>query len=514
MAETSYQSSPKLTQTADGQPYAPISLFAVAAAVSALIFALIFGLLAVSSFFKKQPLIMQELLFLPALTLVLAFAAFCHLRNSEGTRSGKLFGINLVAVAAGTALLLGAGYAAYLGAIEFAVRKDAENVFLEWSNNLKNLNPADPHDPGLTRAVHRTLEPAVQQRIAATDTAGIRAAFGEMYTQLSQSDIVRICRRNPGQVEFKPLGLVEWVRNPQRVTCTLNADLVSPEGVHTISLKMIAVIAPNGQRLWGLENKPAYMNVMTRRLTPYGKKVEDLEVIGGIMAQRFVESLGPQVLTRMTDPDDLEAFHARIFDDFVNHSFPTGRESKILPVRLRTAFGGGLAAVDPNTIGYEKRLFGEIFQPILPVGNLAADDKVKMEADARAKFEAVWRGNRIVRSGTMLKNSKDVFSILSVDEGKTRVSVPLELVLPGSETAGNTTRGRAILECTDAASLEELKTLRASANPKLATLAGFPELPKGSFTWRVVGIESDMKPAPVSVQQSAPEGSGQPGPGG
>lgn len=509
MAETSYQTSPKLTQTADGLPYAPISLFAVAAAVSALIFAIIFGLLAVSSILKKQPMIMQELLFLPALTLVLAFAAFCHLRNSEGTRSGKLFGINLVTFAAGTALLIGAGYAAYLGAIEFAVRKDAENVFLEWSSNLKNLNSADPYDPGVTKAVHRTIEPSAQQRIAATDTAGLRAAFGEMFTQFSQCDIVRICRRNPGQVEFKPLGLIEWVRNPQRVTCTLNAEIVSPEGVHTFSLKMIAEIAPNGQRIWALENKPSYVNVMTRRLTPYGKKIEDLEILGGLMAHRFIEPMGPQVLTRLTDPDDLEAFHARIFDDFMNQSFPTTRELKMVSVRMRVAIGGGLSAVDPKTMGYEKRLIGEIFQPLLPAVNLSADEKIKMETEARAKFDAVWRGNRILRPGTMLRNSKDVFPILSVDEKGARVSAPLELVLPGGESASNTARGRVILECTDAPSLEELKTLRASADPTRAVLAGQPEPPMGIITWRVVRIESDMKPAPVGVQQqSSPERSG------
>jgi hypothetical protein len=503
MAETSYQTSPKLTHTADAQPYAPISLFAVAAAVSALIFAIIFILLALSSILKKQPLIMQELLFLPALTLVLAFAAFCHIRNAEGTRTGRLFGVNLVAMSAGIALLVGAGYAAYLGAIEFAVRKDAENVFLEWTSNLKELDAADPNDTGIVRTVHRTLEPSAQQRIAATDVAGIRTAFGEQYMQLSQCDMVRICRRNPGKVEFKPLGLVEWVRKQQRVTCSLNADLISPEGVHTISLRMIAVIAPNGQRLWGLENKPAY--VTRRRLTPYGKKVEELEIVGGLIAQRFIEPMGPQTHTRITNPEDLDAFHRRIYVDFMHNPYPPAKDPPLVGVAMRTAIGSGIASYEPLAIGYEQKLFNGIFQPAVNTAGLSPDDKLKRETDAREKFKAVWNGNRFMRPGSMLRSSKDVFPVLSLDDTGARCSVPVEFVLPGSETAANTARGRVILETTDPATLDELKTLRASADPRTAVEAGFPEVPKTIIPWRVVRIVSDMNPAPVSAQQQQPQ---------
>lgn len=510
MADTSYQTSPKLTQTADAQPYAPISLFAVAAAVSALIFALIFVLLAVSSILKKQPLIMQELLFLPGLTLVLAFAAFCHIRNAEGTRTGKLFGVNLVTMSAGIALLVGAGYAAYLGAIEYAVRKDAENVFLEWTSNLKDLKPDEPNDAGIVRAVHRTLEPSAQQRVPATDVAGIRAAFGEQYMQLSQCDMVRICRRNPGKVEFRPLGLVEWVRKQQRVMCTLNAELISPEGVHTISLKMIAEIAPNGQRLWGLENKPAY--VTRRSLTPYGKKIEELEIVGGLIAQRFIEPMGPQTHTRITNPDDLDAFHRRIFVDFMHNTYPPAKDLPLVGVAMRTAIGGGIASYEPLAIGYEQKLFNGIFHPLVPATGLTPDDKLKKETEAREKFKAVWNGNRFMRPGSMLRSSKDVFPILSVDEKAARCSVPVEFVLPGGETAANTARGRVIIETTDPSTIQELNSLRASADPKTATVAGYPEVPKSIIPWRVVRIESDMIPAPASAQQqqqqAAPEAPG------
>jgi hypothetical protein len=503
MAETSYQTSPKLTQTTDALPYAPISLFAVAAAVSALIFALIFTLLAISSILKKQPMIMTELLFLPALTLVLAFAAFCHIRNSEGTRTGKLFGINLVSMAAGIALLVGAGYAAYLGAIEFAVRKDAENVFVEWTNNLKELNPTDSNDVGIARAVHRTLEPSAQARIPASDVAGLRAAYAENYLQFSQCDMVRICRRNPGKVEFKPLGLVEWVRKQQRVMCTLNADVISPEGVHTISLKMIADIAPNGQRLWGLENKPAY--VTSRRLTPYGKKVEELEIVGGLIAQRFIEPLGPQFIARMSNPDDVDALHRRLYIDFMHNTYPPAKDYPLLGVPMRTALGGGIATYEPPAIGYEKKLFDSIFQPILPAAGLSPDDKLKLEAEAKQKFIQVWNGNRFARPGSMLRNSKDVFPILTLDDKSVRCSVPLEMVLPGSETPSNTARGRVILESIDPETIAELNSLRGTADPNKSILMGYPEAPKTIIPWRVIRIESDMNPAPAASQQKEPQ---------
>lgn len=395
MAESSYQTSPQLTPTADDQPYAPISWLAVAAGVSALAFVVVFIALAVFSFTNKQPMIMPALLVLPVLTFILAFAAYCHVNNSEGTRTGKLFRVNLVRSSGAVALVGGAGYVAYLGALEFAVRKDAENVFLAWTEGLKNLPDGDGAEAALAKAVHQTLEPAAQQKVSATDVATIRAAYGEQYLQFAQSDFARICRRNPGAVTVKPQGLVNWERDQQKVKCTLNADLASPEGVHTISLEMLADIAPNGSRLWGMQNKPSY--VIARRLTPYGKRIEELEVAAALVTQRFLEPLGPSLSSRFPDESDKDQLRRRAYGDFVVNAFPPPVSTAMLPMLYRAALAGGTAAVPSFALGYEKDVANRLFVPVLPAAGLGPDDRARIEKDMREKFLAIWTGHRFLR---------------------------------------------------------------------------------------------------------------------
>jgi hypothetical protein len=507
MAETSYHSSPKLTPTADDQPYAPISWLAVAAGVSALVFVIVFVALAIFSFTNKQPMIMPALLILPVVTFVLAFAAYSHVKNSEGTRTDTLFGMNLVRTAGAVALVGGAGYVAYLGALEFAVRKDAENVFLAWTEGLKNLPEGEGLEAALAKAVHQTLEPAAQQKVSATDVATIRAAYGEQYVQFSQCDLVRVCRRNPGAVTVKPQGLVNWEREQQKVKCTLNADLVSPEGVHTISVEMQADTAPSGARLWGMQNKPAY--VIGRRLTPYGKRVEDLEISAALVAQRFLEPMGPQVASRIPDETDKDLLRRRAFVDFVANPFPPAQSTPTLPVLLRAALAGGTAAAPTLAPGYEAELTNRIFVPLLPAAGLGPDDRARLEKDMREKFLAIWSGHRFLRTGTLLRSSKEIFPILTADDKAIRVTMPFELVLPGSETAANTSRGRMTLECKDPAIVSDLAKLRAAANPATAQPGQMPEFPKDNVTWQLTRIESDLKPGPqpqMGMTGDAPPG--------
>ena len=507
MAETSYRSSPKLNQTTDEVAYTPISWLAVAAGVAALVFALVFILLSISSFLKKQPMIMPVLLALPLITLVLSFAAYCHVNNSEGTRTGKLFKLNLVGGSAAIGLLGGAGYIAYLGAMEFAVRKDAEIVFNEWTKHLVDISPNDPNDPGIIRALHRTLEPSSQQRVNPADVASIRNAFSEQYTQFSQSDLVRICRRHPGNVTIVPQGLVNWEREQQRARCTLNADITSPEGVHTISLEMIADIAPNGSRAWGLQNKPSY--VVARRLTPYGKSVEDLENVASQLSQRFVESLGLQIVGRFADPTDQKNFRQRLYIDFIANPFPPAKPAFFLATLFRVALAGAPAAIEANSLGYEKSLVETVFAPIVIATGLAPDMRAKEERDMRTKFEAIWNGSRIARSGSLIKGSKDVFPILTHDDKSIRVSVPCEMLMPGSDQPTNATRARLTFECTDPKIVGDLMKLKNEAKPNDAKPSGALPLSTDSIPFRIVRIESDMKPGP-QPQQARSEGGGGP----
>ena len=75
-----------------------------------------------SAFLAKKPLVQAELLALPAIGVVLCFAARRVIRNSEGTRTGE----NLANTAWWICVIAGLGYAAYLLAIDFAIRRDAK----------------------------------------------------------------------------------------------------------------------------------------------------------------------------------------------------------------------------------------------------------------------------------------------------------------------------------------------------------------------------------------------------
>src|SRR5262245_61762458 len=135
MAEPS--PAPALPSTADPVPYVPVSWMAVAAATVAGLFIAILLALAVSAFVTKRPLVQAELLVFPAIGIVLSFAARRMIRNAEGTRTGD----NLANIAWWTCVIGGLGYAAYLLAIDFAIRRDARIELERWVDHLKSGDP-------------------------------------------------------------------------------------------------------------------------------------------------------------------------------------------------------------------------------------------------------------------------------------------------------------------------------------------------------------------------------------
>ncbi|MCX8140615.1 MAG: hypothetical protein N3E46_13115, partial [Gemmataceae bacterium] len=88
--------TPSLPATTDTSDYVPVSWMAVAAALvaAAFVFTLLFA--AYTAFTTRRPLVLPELLVLPAIAIVLSFAARRLIQNSEGTRTGLLYGVDLV----------------------------------------------------------------------------------------------------------------------------------------------------------------------------------------------------------------------------------------------------------------------------------------------------------------------------------------------------------------------------------------------------------------------------------
>jgi hypothetical protein len=465
-----------------------------------MLFLVVLFAMGFSAFKSKQHLIVQELLLLPAVALALAFAAYQHVKNSEGTRTGQLFGINLVTFAAGGALLFGAGFFAYLTAVEFSIRQDAENEFLAWSSHFKNLNAADETQKDFAPIVHKTIEPGSQQNVSATDLATLKSGYNEAFVQIVQSDVARICLRNPGQVEFKPTGLVKWERDKTKIACEMNAELFSPEGVHVLNFKMLAEITSRGQRIWLIENKGNY--VIDKKLTEYGKRVEELEYAGMIFGQRVLNIID---LPNKVPDGPRDVFRYTTFVDYLeNANDPTS----LMPAQTKQyamALTGGSAATMLLNPTYVSKITTDYFTPTMPLATLAPDDRAKKEKDARETFGQIWSGSRIVRAQAKLTQSKDIAPVLTFDDKQITVTVPVELLISQTDTA----RGRMVCRCTDPATVAELNRLKSTSKAADATALN-PKYDIPNTPWRVVQFRSDLKP--VATKQAV--GADMSGPGG
>src|SRR5262245_27309113 len=380
MAETA---APKLDVAREAQPYAPVSWAAVAAFASAVVFVVLLLFYGLQSFLKKQPLLYDMFLGLPILTVVLAVIGWLHVRNSEGTRTGRK-----LAVAAFWIGLIGTlGYLSYLLAISLAVRNDAEKQFTDWVQDLGDLDPENPTDPGLYRAFHKTMQPGLRQTVAASDVGAMDRRFGNQIAGFRQSDLIGICYRNRGDLNFTPQGLVDWKMTPKspQAPATLDATLACsvecPEGVYVLNVTMRATTDDAGRRDWQLV--PIATNlVKPARLTDYGRRMYELRDGGRISAEQF--------LKYAQNP----GMQDRGYLLFVKAPYTPSAEQEYFNAQPRVsalALVGGVGWVERSALGYEADLVDRVFVPLLGTdAPKAPEDRKKREAEMRAQFRLIW----------------------------------------------------------------------------------------------------------------------------
>ena len=119
---------PALPSTADSVPYVPVSWMAVGAAVVAALFLIVLLVSGYSAYKSRRPMIgAPELMFsLAAVAVLLSFAARRMIRDSDGTRTGQLFNINLPVVSWWVGLIGFLGYGAYFLAIEYSIQRETK----------------------------------------------------------------------------------------------------------------------------------------------------------------------------------------------------------------------------------------------------------------------------------------------------------------------------------------------------------------------------------------------------
>lgn len=478
---------PPLGSTADPVGYVPVSWMAVAAFTVTVLFVVVLGILAITSWKSKSPLIAPQLLFMPVVAVVLAFAARRIVRNSEGTRTGELFGFDLINAAWWGAVVVGLVYFTYLAAIEVSVRSEAKAEVGRWVGQVL--------DEDLTRAFYRTRDPAERASMSPDNAAALEARYKADWVAFSQSDFVRTALRNPKKCEYVPGGLKDWAIKTGGVDCAATGTLFCPEGEFPLQFNLRGVDAAAGSegsagRQWQVVTTPNGFLREEPKLTPYGWLVRDLQFQGRDFTHQFM-ALARE---RGARPFIAYAYAGMAGDPELRFLSADAGASRLAGVGTPA----GLFWQAPDTMF--SATAAKLYR--LP-GNKQPD------AAYAKQFLNVWTAGGLVPAGNRLRNSPDVHELMTFTDTAVEVRVPVELPME-SKKADVAARGRVVVVCTDPALLAELKQLRESANPHGGTTTQRPDQ-RPALLWRVDRIESDMRP--VQSREEGPQGAGPPGMG-
>ncbi|MBN9523377.1 hypothetical protein J0H58_33500 [bacterium] len=468
---------PPLGSTADPVGYVPVSWMAVASFAVTAVFVLVLGALAFTAWRSKSPLIAPQLLFLPVVAVVLAFAARRLVRNSEGTRTAELFGFDLVNGAWWGAVVVGLVYLTYMAAVEFSIRREAEAEVGRWVGLITKDD--------LTRAFHRTRDPAERASIAPDNGAALEARYRNDWIAFSQCDLARIAVRNPGACEYTPGSLRDWAIKPGGVECVATGTLRCPEGVFPVqfSLRAVDATGPEGGagRQWQfLPGQNGFLREEPK-LTPYGWLVLDLQRQGREQAERFLS----EFQNRGTRPYVAYAAAGMAGDPALRLLSRDAGAARVAAVGVTAGLGWQIP--EPMVAATAAKLFR------MPGNKQPTPEQGRI-------FLSVWTTTGIVPAGSRLRQSPDTFDVTTLSETAVEVRVPVELPLVSAK-GDMAARGRVVMVCSDAGLLDELKRLRAEAKPDAGSIAP-PGTSRPRYPWRLDRIESDLKP--VSSRENEP----------
>lgn len=465
---------PALAPTADTTPYVPVSWTAVAAALVVVLFLLILLGGGYDALQKKRPLLQEWILILPLAAVVLCFAARRVVVNSEGTRTGTLYGVDLITSSWWISLVVGLGYIAYLFAIDFAIRREATGEVDRWMAGILKGETG--------RAFYRTLEPGRRSGIRPDDEARLQAEFRDPYTTFRQSDLLRLIERNPGPgaCKFQLGGLREWVYKPAGIECKVSGVLDCPEGRFPVQFSLKATeagadaAAPGRQ--WHIASTPnGFVQSEGVTLTPYGWRIWEMDRQAFLFGDQYVKLNGLHPIVRL----------------YAFLEFTRTRDDPFFAAMSAGGTAARLAAVGvpaglpwypgPEYFDYAaERLFR------LPGGGKPSLDKLR-------QLDYAWKtdGQGLLPPGRRLRENPDKQTRVTVTDTAVEVRLPIEIPLPAAAGETNIYRGRVVVSCTDPELLSELKRLRESANPDQGSNK-FPDPRLRQLVWKVAAVETDF----------------------
>jgi len=493
---------PALAGTADTAPYVPVSWAAVAAILVSKLFVAIlltFGCIY-TIFYKKKPFLEDWLLLLPGLAVVLSFTARRLIQNSEGTRTGVLYGVDLPNAAWWSAVVGGLGYAAYLFGINYSIRQEAIGEVDRWAGYVVKGD-----DQSLTRAFFRTRDPNERGKDQ-DNKKGMESRWKNEYLGFRHSDLVRLTGRNLEKSSITLGGLREWATRPNEVDCVVAGTLRCPEGTFQLSVPLRGIEAPGGLtgRQWQIRlvGERGYILKEESHLTHYGWFVTLLQAQGTDFARQFIMRAGDRrdrlyILAAMGKSEDYPALRLMT---------ATGAPALI------GAFGGpALAATAWSDKAFEesaKRLFK--YTGDLPSDEAKAEQVITAQ---NQKFFSAWNMLGVGPLGGRIKDSPDNVEIIVLTDTSIEIRAPIEVPVVTAASGLAAARGRLVVSCISPEAVAEANRLRAEADPDKPT-DGIPDdLRKWNTQWRVVRIESDLVPVltPRTQISAGPGGPGMEG---
>lgn len=501
------ESTPRLpSASGDTSNYAPYSFLSVFALLVAGLFAVLLLTMGISSWMISQPMFEPRLLILPIVAVILAYAGRKQIQNSEGTRVGLRF----CNWAWWIAIIGGCAYAAYLVGIGFAVRSDADEAFARWGAVVVKVDPIDPKNVDLGGSFHATLPPEKQPSVSPNDSGKLRALYASQMMAFRQSDLIRLCFRNPNAVRFEVMGLEDWENDKTDLNCRLTVKLHCPEGEFQMSIALKkSIVEGKPQPVWQVlpPQNEATNYVRPLWFSTYGERIRDMEIAAhSLVYNQFLNAVSSK------------AQQASIFRAFGEEQpDPTRTYDKLVSDwQLRLALYGGLGAYSPepgenspewllklalsgglNATEARHRYFAlaeNHFKPLEPANAL---DERKM----REAFIEFWRHGEFRRPNTVIPKNPDVNMILVPGEEAWYARVPIEM--QPSATGLIACRGVVVLKLDNKEFLKLLNESKADAARHEVQYRPAPVVP---VPWRVVRIESDLRAQAPQRNQPGDDG--------
>lgn len=492
--------TPRLTSATDASDarYAPLSWLAVVSAVLGVVFLLILLVLGFTSYRQGKSLHVPALLLFPVAGVLTAFAARRSIRASEGARIGTEY------ANAGWWLSVVGGlcFFAYLFAVDWSVRSEAQRQFSRWADEFIKADPNNPSDPAIHAAFVKTIPPQRQKSALATNPTLFEAEFGPILAVFRQTNLLLIAARNRDTAKVEPLGLADWKQLDKEVLCDVTAKLSCAEGEFPIAVQMLGVAGEKG-REWQLLRQNLYIPednygrpLGTR--TRYGWMVERMDIDAREAATQFVATINNQLgRVPLYLPNALG--QALAVDAFV--APPSGVTADLAEKTLITSAARLILAGPPGLLWK-----GTTAPP--PDFFAREDGKPLSDAD-RQKLQSVWDPPGFVQDRVTMPGKKNVAdparnSFVQVEANRLVVKVPVEIKPWSAEYQANPNTyavAKLVLVCDDPAKVADMAAAKAAGGPLTNSLPD--DLRSVRYPFRLVRIESNVQPLTTVSTQGA-----------